>query len=93
MSGCGGLHPASMKASFIGGGGWPGVAKESRSKAATPAARQPAKVAVPASAPAEPPGPRAPREPVWLVRIVLVLFLVGFASFLAREIYNFLRVL
>jgi hypothetical protein len=27
-------------------------------------------------------------EPVWLVRVVLVLFLVGFASFLAREVYN-----
>lgn len=24
-------------------------------------------------------------EPVWLVRIVLLLFLVGFAAFLARE--------
>lgn len=36
--------------------------------------------------------PRAPaREPVWLVRVVLVLFLVGFAAFLAREVYNFLH--
>ncbi len=25
-------------------------------------------------------------EPVWLVRAVLVLFLIGFAAFLAREI-------
>ena len=32
-------------------------------------------------------------EPVWLVRIVLVLFLAGFAAFLAREVSNFLRVL
>ena len=42
-----------------------------------------------------PPAPEPPRvrEPVWLVRAVLVLFLVGFAAFLAREVYNFLRVL
>lgn len=26
------------------------------------------------------------REPVWLVRTVLVLFLVGFAAFLGREV-------
>lgn len=26
-------------------------------------------------------------EPVWLVRAVLLLFLVGFAAFLAREVY------
>lgn len=45
-------------------------------------ARRPPVVAVPAG-PA--PAPRAAREPVWLVRIVLVLFLVGFAAFLARE--------
>ena len=30
-------------------------------------------------------------EPVWLVRIVLVLFLVGFAAFLAREVANFVQ--
>lgn len=29
-------------------------------------------------------------EPVWLVRAVLVLFLIGFAAFLARELRNFL---
>jgi hypothetical protein len=29
-------------------------------------------------------------EPVWLVRVVLVLFLVGFAAFLAREVQRFL---
>lgn len=29
-------------------------------------------------------------EPVWLVRAVLALFLVGFAAFLAREVRNFL---
>lgn len=47
------------------------------------------KVAVPA---APPEGQRGTlREPVWLVRLVLVLFLVGFASFLAREVYNFLH--
>jgi hypothetical protein len=33
--------------------------------------------------------PRA-EEPVWLVRLVLVLFLVGFAAFLAREVQRFL---
>ena len=33
------------------------------------------------------------REPVWLVRIVLALFLVGFAAFLAREVANFVDVL
>jgi hypothetical protein len=27
-------------------------------------------------------------EPVWLVRVVLILFLVGFAVFLAREVRN-----
>lgn len=31
------------------------------------------------------------QEPVWLVRAVLVLFLVGFAAFLAREVANFVR--
>lgn len=30
-------------------------------------------------------------EPVWLVRIVLALFLVGFAAFLAREVANFVQ--
>jgi hypothetical protein len=30
-------------------------------------------------------------EPVWLVRAVLVLFLVGFAAFLAREVYRFVQ--
>lgn len=29
-------------------------------------------------------------EPVWLVRAVLFLFLVGFAAFLAREVRAFL---
>lgn len=42
---------------------------------------------------ADPVKPRRLAEPVWLVRIVLVLFLVGFASFLAREVYNFLNTL
>jgi hypothetical protein len=32
------------------------------------------------------PSPRT-EEPVWLVRAVLLLFLVGFAAFLAREVY------
>jgi len=52
----------------------------------------------PAEAPATPPPvePAAPKprrieEPVWLVRVVLLLFLVGFAAFLAREVYNFLH--
>ena len=48
-----------------------------------------------AAVPAEPARPDAdrPREPLWLVRIVLVLFLVGFAAFLAREVANLARVL
>lgn len=67
---------------------------------------RPPKVAVAApaspSAPGEPPRPAAPlraaadgrlHEPVWLVRIVLVLFLVGFAAFLAREVERFVSVL
>jgi len=33
------------------------------------------------------------QEPVWLVRAVLVLFLVGFAAFLAREVRAFLDAL
>jgi hypothetical protein len=37
------------------------------------------------------PPKRPAQEPVWLVRLVLLLFLVGFASFLAREVYNFLH--
>lgn len=37
--------------------------------------------------------PRRAHEPVWLVRIVLVLFLAGFAAFLAREVSNFLDAL
>ena len=32
-------------------------------------------------------------EPVWLVRFVLVLFLIGFAAFLAREVANLRDVL
>lgn len=40
----------------------------------------------------ESPDPRI-HEPVWLVRIVFVLVLVGFAAFLARELWNFLHVL
>lgn len=54
------------------------------------------KVAVPADpAPVQPDGPAQPRaeEPVWLVRAVLLLFLVGFAAFLAREVYNFVQAL
>ena len=48
---------------------------------------------------AVPPGPRAGdgedgmHEPVWLVRAVVVLFLVGFAAFLAREVRAFLDAL
>lgn len=45
-----------------------------------------------AKPPADPPR-RAFEEPVWLVRAVLILFLVGFAAFLARELRNFLSVL
>ncbi|MEK6976450.1 MAG: hypothetical protein AABY18_08935 [Candidatus Thermoplasmatota archaeon] len=39
------------------------------------------------------PGRARVHEPVWLVRIVLVLFLVGFSAFLAREVSNFLTTL
>ncbi|MEA3137224.1 MAG: hypothetical protein QOC71_1505 [Thermoplasmata archaeon] len=45
-----------------------------------------ARVAVP-----EPVAPPRVQEPVWLVRVVLVLFFVGFAAFLAREVYNFVQ--
>ena len=68
----------------------PAVPKAAAGKppAAEPVGRQ-AKAAVPA-APAE--ASRAPaEEPVWLVRAVLVLFLVGFAAFLAREVYGFVQ--
>lgn len=76
-----------------------------RKSGRSPAAR---KVAVPEPSwepvPGEPPATEVPapggpqerarlHEPVWLVRIVLVLFLVGFAAFLAREIRNFVSVL
>ena len=30
---------------------------------------------------------------MWLVRFVLLLFLIGFAAFLAREVSNFVEVL
>lgn len=60
---------------------------------ATRAAPTSRRVAVPADGDPQ----MAPRkrfeEPVWLVRAVLVLFLVGFAAFLARELRNFLSVL
>lgn len=44
--------------------------------------------------PSQPPSGGSGRpvnEPVWLVRAVLFLVLVGFASFLAREVANFVR--
>lgn len=44
-----------------------------------------------ARAPSE--APRPVQEPVWLVRAVIVLFLLGFAAFLAREVRNLLAVL
>lgn len=50
-------------------------------------------VAVPAPPSEQPPAPSRVEEPVWLVRIVLVLFLVGFAAFLAREVYDFVQAL
>ena len=60
---------------------------------ATARPRTPRKVAV--AEPAWEPVPeKAPvHEPVWLMRSVLVLFLVGFAAFLAREVRNFLQAL
>ena len=63
---------------------------------AKPAARPPTlKVAVPEPPGVQPQPPAKPRveEPAWLVRIVLLLFLVGFAAFLAREVYNFVQAL
>lgn len=42
---------------------------------------------------AAPPGKPRPSEPVWLVRVVLLLFLVGFAAFLARETRSLLDAL
>jgi hypothetical protein len=45
-----------------------------------------------AAVPEQPPsGGRRVAEPVWLVRAVLFLSLVGFAAFLAREVANFVR--
>lgn len=62
---------------------------------AKPSRPAPTKVAVPEPAwePLPEPIPeKVPvHEPVWLVRIVLVLFLVGFAAFLAREVANFVQ--
>ena len=62
---------------------------------AGPAAR--VKVAVPDGpddGDAAPPSrPDRVEEPVWLVRAVILLFLVGFAAFLAREVRNFASVL
>lgn len=53
----------------------------------------PPKVAVP-DPDREPAAPKeGVHEPVWLIRFVLVLFLVGFAAFLAREVANFVDVL
>lgn len=51
-----------------------------------PKMRTPAKVAVP-----DEPRKDSVEEPVWLVRAVLVLFFVGFAAFLAREVYGFVQ--
>ena len=34
---------------------------------------------------------KPPSEPLWLVRFVFILVLVGFAAFLAREGRNFLH--
>ena len=46
---------------------------------------------MPDEAPSGDGGRRRVSEPVWLVRTVLFLFLVGFAAFLAREVANFVR--
>jgi hypothetical protein len=66
-----------------------------QSPIAEPRRPAPTKVAVPD--PAWQPQPvrekAAVHEPVWLVRIVLVLFLVGFAAFLAGEVRSFLQAL
>ena len=55
------------------------------------------RVAVPAAAREEqapaPPASKRIEEPVWLVRAVLLLFLIGFAAFLAREVYGFVQAL
>lgn len=51
------------------------------------------KAAVPAPAGEPVQGKASVHEPVWLVRIVLALFLLGFAAFLAREVRSFLEAL
>jgi hypothetical protein len=70
--------------------GGAGAAKRppSRRPAGKAAASPVAQAAVPKSPPAAKP---AVGEPVWLVRSVLVLFLVGFAAFLAREVRGLLE--
>ena len=80
-----------MEASFIGGGGWTAVAKAVAAKGASgpPKGRVRAAAQRPVVAIAENALP-PPREPLWLVRIVMVLFLVGFAAFLAREVRGLL---
>jgi hypothetical protein len=67
-------------------------------KAATPRTARPvAKVAVPlADRPRQALAATTAKrvdEPVWLVRAVLLLFLIGFAAFLAREVYSFVQAL
>jgi hypothetical protein len=72
-----------------------GARPPAKKAAAKPAAQPPTvKLAVAESPMARPPAAK-PRveEPVWLVRIVLLLFLVGFAAFLAREVYSFVQAL
>jgi hypothetical protein len=41
----------------------------------------------------EPAATAAPEEPVWLVRVVLLLFMAAFSAFLAWEGRNVLRAL
>lgn len=65
-----------------------------RSPPAKPSRSAPTKVAVPEPwQPEAVPGKAPAHEPVWLVRIVLVLFLAGFAAFLASEVRSFLQAL
>lgn len=69
----------------------PATAPAKPRKQATAAKKAPSVVRAPPVAKAAVPvaaEPKPVEEPVWLVRIVLVLFFVGFAAFLAREVYN-----
>ena len=78
--------PRKRAPAKAGGRGRKAKAGPAVTRVAVPAAAR----AGPASAPA---ASKRVEEPVWLVRAVLLLFLIGFAAFLAREVYSFVQAL